>query len=406
MYQFIKFHFVVRKIKSNPETGVLYIRLTNKNSKAEFSTRFTLPIEIWNPKLQRAKGNTKLAQTINHELENLRFQYESHKRYLLENNQELTPSSLKNSLMGNKPAGITLLYAVDDFLNRVDQLKNIDYSKATVEKYHRVKKYLVDFMVSKSIHEDFPIQDLAFSFIRDFDVFLKSQKKQSNNTCVKFMRTFKTIITSARQNEWIQHDPFVNYKGTVVTKERPKLSQVQLSTLKNKTIHNERIRKIRDAFIFGCYTGLAFTDMKELTPSDIREDLDGTQWINKPRVKTGIMFKIPLLPVPKEIIKRYKNDPECLAKGTLLPIPSNQKYNAYLKELMNICNIDFNLTSHIARHTFATTVALENGVSMETVSKILGHSNTNMTHHYGKITENRLREEMKTLSEKLDSEKM
>lgn len=404
MYHFVKFHFIIRRIKSNPSEGVIYIRLTQKSSKVEFTTRLNVPMDLWNPKLQRAKGTGKLAQVINAQLEHLRFQYETHRRFLMENQVDLTPFTLRDSLLGKQEtSAMTLIDAVDHHLKHVEELKHINYSKATAEKYNRVKAYLLEFLKAKKLSEQFPLTELNYPFIRDFDVFLRSQKKQSNNTAVKFMRTFKTIINAASLNDWIKHNPFANYKGTVRTIERRKLSNMQLQTIQRKSISNERLHKIRDAFLFACYTGLAFSDMKSLKPSDVHEDLDGTKWLVKPRTKTGVMFKIPLLEIPLRIIAKYKNDPECLSKGTLLPIPSNQKFNAYLKELMDICGIDFNLTSHIARHTFATTVALENGVSLETVSKILGHSNTNITQHYGKINDTRINDEMKTLSEKLKS---
>ena len=402
MYQFIKFHFVLRKVKSDPKKGIIYIRLTQRTIKVEFTTRLNISVDLWNPKIQKVKGTGKLAQVINAQLEHLRFQYESHRRYLMENQIALTPKILRDSLLGiQKDAQITLLDAIDHHLKRVIELKNIDYSPATVEKYKRVKAYIIDYLSYKNIALDFPISSLNYPFVRDFDVYLRTQKKQSNNTAVKFIRTFKTIINAAKLNDWIQHDPFAHFKGTVKTKERRKLSSTQLQQIQDKRISNVRIDRIRDAFLFACYTGLAFADMKKLKTTDIQKNTDGTNWLVKPRTKTGVLFRIPLLPVALKIIEKYQNDPECRAKGILLPVPSNQKYNAYLKEIMTLCDIDFNLTSHIARHTFATTVALENGVSLETVSKILGHSNTNITQHYGKITETRISDEMKKLSERL-----
>ena len=402
MYQFIKFHFVLRKVKSDPKKGIIYIRLTQRTIKVEFTTRLNISVDLWNPKIQKVKGTGKLAQVINAQLEHLRFQYESHRRYLMENQIALTPKILRDSLLGvQKDAQITLLDAIDHHLKRVIELKNIDYSPATVEKYKRVKAYIIDYLSFKNIALDFPISSLNYPFVRDFDVYLRTQKKQSNNTAVKFIRTFKTIINAAKLNDWIQHDPFAHFKGTVKTKERRKLSSTQLQQIQDKPISNVRIDRIRDAFLFACYTGLAFADMKKLKTTDIQKNTDGTNWLVKPRTKTGVLFRIPLLPVALKIIEKYQNDAECRAKGILLPIPSNQKYNAYLKEIMTLCDIDFNLTSHIARHTFATTVALENGVSLETVSKILGHSNTNITQHYGKITETRISDEMKKLCERL-----
>ena len=402
MYQFIKFHFVLRKVKSDPKKGIIYIRLTQRTIKVEFTTRLNISVDLWNPKIQKVKGTGKLAQVINAQLEHLRFQYESHRRYLMENQIALTPKILRDSLLGvQKDAQITLLDAIDHHLKRVIELKNIDYSPATVEKYKRVKAYIIDYLSCKNIALDFPISSLNYPFVRDFDVYLRTQKKQSNNTAVKFIRTFKTIINAAKLNDWIQHDPFAHFKGTVKTKERRKLSSTQLQPIQDKPFSNVRIDRIRDAFLFACYTGLAFADMKKLKTTDIQKNTDGTNWLVKPRTKTGVLFRIPLLPVALKIIEKYQNDPECRTKGILLPIPSNQKYNAYLKEIMTLCDIDFNLTSHIARHTFATTVALENGVSLETVSKILGHSNTNITQHYGKITETRISDEMKKLSERL-----
>ena len=213
----------------------------------------------------------------------------------------------------------------------------------------------------------------------------------------------KNFTRYCLRNEWIEKGPFRNYKlKEEHNKEKDHLTREELETLVRKRLPNERLDRIRDIFAFCCLTGLAFTDAEHLRREHIRTDDNGTTWIYKPREKTAVMSRIPLLPYPIKVLDKYKNDPELQIKGKLLPVPSNQKMNAYLKEIADLCNIPKNLTTHVARHTFAC-LAVEYGMPIDVLAKILGHSNTNMTRHYAKFSETVIGRAMEAFGERLAS---
>lgn len=194
---------------------------------------------------------------------------------------------------------------------------------------------------------------------------------------------------------------FLCYDSKFIEVKRDFLDEQELFRLANKEMEIERIAQVRDIFLFSCYTGLAYIDTKNLTHSNIRIGIDGNKWIFTSRQKTKSISNIPLLPQAENIIEKYKSDPHCVNSGSLLPVLSNQKMNAYLKEIADLCSIKKELTFHIARHTFATTVTLANGVPIESVSKMLGHKSIKTTQHYAKILDKKVGEDMKDLTSKL-----
>jgi site-specific recombinase XerD len=201
-------------------------------------------------------------------------------------------------------------------------------------------------------------------------------------------------------NGWLNKDPFSNYKAKVKDVVRVYLTEEEIQTIINKDFKIERVAMVRDIFVFSCFTGLAYIDVKQLTKNNISLGIDGDKWIFKNRQKTDTTSKIPLLPMAQEIINKYENHPVCINEDRLLPILSNQKMNAYLKEIADLCEINKDLTFHIARHTFATTITLSNGVPLETVSKMLGHTSLKTTQHYAKILDKKISEDMMILKSK------
>ena len=204
-------------------------------------------------------------------------------------------------------------------------------------------------------------------------------------------------------NHWIDKNPFSNYKSKVVEVERVYLCESELQSIINKDLKIDRLSLVRDIFVFSCFTGLAYVDAKNLTKSHISIGIDGNKWIFTHRQKTETASKIPILPVTQMIIDKYENHPQSNNQQKLLPVLSNQKMNAYLKEIATVCKIDKELTFHIARHTFATTVTLSNGVPIESVSKMLGHKNIKTTQHYAKILDKKVSEDMEILKQKMGS---
>jgi len=219
----------------------------------------------------------------------------------------------------------------------------------------------------------------------------------SNNTAVKYIKNFNKIIKICLANDWLDKNPFNNYKSKIKEVERDFLSEEELQAILNKDFKTDRLSLVRDIFIFSCFTGLAYIDVKNLTKSHISIGIDGEKWIYTHRQKTESASKIPIIPITQMIIDKYENHPQSNNQDVLLPILSNQKMNAYLKEIAAICEIEKELTFHIARHTFATTVTLTNGVPIESVSKMLGHKNIKTTQHYAKILDKKVSEDMQVL---------
>ena len=230
--------------------------------------------------------------------------------------------------------------------------------------------------------------------VRAFEFYLKTEKSCQQNTVIRYMKCLKKITNLSLANEWIAKDPFVGIKFHEKEVIREFLTMDELLTIYYKDFTLERIRIVRDVFIFAAFTGF---DVQQLAPEHIVEDANGNLWIRKARQKTKNMCNIPLLDIPLEILRKYADHPICLKKKVLLPVPCNQKMNSYLKEIADLCFIKKNLSTHTARHPYATSVCLANGVSIENVAKMLGHSNIKMTQHYARVLDSSILRDMTTV---------
>lgn len=238
-------------------------------------------------------------------------------------------------------------------------------------------------------------------FIQDLEFYLKTERNMQHNSALKHLKSLKKVIPIALANEWIKKDPFVGiqFKHDQVSVEF--LSQEELDILIKKEFTIKRLEVVRDIFVFCAFTGLAFVDVKHLKPEHLLKDGSDTLWIRKPREKTGNMCNIPVLSPTKAIIDKYKEYPLCLKNGVLLPVLTNQKMNSYLKEISDLCNINKALTTHVARHSYATSVCLANGVSIENVAKMLGHSDISMTKRYARVLDQSILADMKKVGSNL-----
>ncbi len=274
------------------------------------------------------------------------------------------------------------------------------FSPLTFERYTTSKKHTHDFMKSKYKVDDIDIKKLNYEFIHNYEFWLKSVRKCDHNTTIKYLSNFRKIVNICIKSGWLDRDPFVGFKMTKREVERPFLTDDELNRIIEKKFVMPRMSQVRDIFVFCCYTGLAYADVKKLTTDEITIGIDGEKWIWTNRQKTDTASRIPLLPPALEIMDRHKDDPQCLNQGRVLPVLSNQKMNSYLKEIADACDIKKKMTFHTARHTFATTVTLANDVPMETVSKLLGHRNLKTTQHYGKILDLKVSHDMGMLRAK------
>ncbi len=274
-------------------------------------------------------------------------------------------------------------------------------TQLTANKYHRLLRYMTEYTKEQYKKEDLPLDMISYEYVDGLNTFIQTAHRCKNNGAVNLLCCLKNFILYAIRNEWIEKNPFRYYKMKVdKTNVKVPLTKSELDTLIRKPLPNERLDRIRDVFVFCCLTGLAFTDADNLRKEHITTDEQGMLWIHKPREKTAVMSRVPLLPHPIELLNKYGHDAELQIKGKLLPVPSNQKMNAYLKEIADLCNIQKNLTTHCARHTFAT-LAIEYGMPIDIIAKILGHTNTNMTRRYAKISETNISREMQRIGKAL-----
>ena len=256
------------------------------------------------------------------------------------------------------------------------------------------------FLRSKFRKNDIPVSDVNHKFLVDYEFYLRSECGCCHNSAVKYLKNFGKIIRIALANEHITKNPFSNIRFKFEETHPSFLEDHEIEAIMKKEIDVERLARVRDIFVFQCFSGLAYSDIKNLKAEHIVRDNNGALWIRKKRQKTGNMCNIPLLDPAHAILKRYENHPVCLKQGVLLPILSNQKMNTYLAELADICGIKKRISSHTGRHSFGTSVCLANGVSIENVAKMLGHSDTKMTRHYARVLDKSIMRDMAVVNGK------
>ena len=397
-------HFYAKSTKANGD-GLLpiYVRLTIDGKRFEYSTKKFVEKSKWSAETSRMKGNSEEARSINGLLDFTRNRINEIQFELLKENKPLTIEEFKGKIQGTAERQRFLIPIFQDHNNKIKALLGKEYAPGTLERYETSLRHTEEFLMWKYNLKDIDILQIDHAFITDYEFFLRTVRNCANNTAVKYIKNFNKIIKICLANHWIERNPFANYKSKVKEVERVYLSEEEIQEISNKEFATERLSLVRDIFLFSCFTGLAYIDVKNLTKSHISLGIDGEKWIFTHRQKTESASKIPILPVTQMIIDKYADHPQALNQDKLRPILSNQKMNAYLKEIAAVCKIDKELTFHIARHTFATTVTLTNGVPIESVSKMLGHKNLRTTQHYAKVLDKKVGEDMKLLKEKMAS---
>ncbi|MEO6692208.1 MAG: site-specific integrase [Saprospiraceae bacterium] len=380
----------------------IYIRLTLNGQRAEISLGLKCLPSSWNTDTSKVIGNKEEARSINERIEFEKNKIYSAKLKLEKIGEEVSILSLKSYLQnGNSSKSLGIIGVFRDHNQRMQSLVNKEFAPGTITKYNTTLKHLLEFIQYKYSVKEIDIKKINHSFITEFEYFIRMTYKCSNNTTIKYITNFRKVFNTCLDNNWIDKDPFINYKSKVKVVEREFLTATEISLILNKKILNARLDQIRDIFIFSCYTGLAYVDVFNLNPNNIVIGIDGEKWIHTSRQKTKTKSNIPLLSIPIKILSKYSDHPACLNRNKVLPVLSNQKTNAYLKEIADICGIDKDLTFHIARHTFATTITLSNNVPLETVSKMLGHSSIKTTQHYAKILDKKISYDMGLLKAKM-----
>ncbi|OAB25330.1 Site-specific recombinase XerD [Flavobacterium fryxellicola] len=393
--------YYLRKSKVNAQAQMpIYQRITINGQRFDCSSGHYVDEAKWSSEASKMKGNSEEARMINGQLDIMRATvYETEKKLFM-NQVQITYESFKNEYQGKKERERMLIPIFVEHNRKIKELVGFEYAPGTLERYQTSLKHTKDFLFWKYNLTDINIEKIDHAFIMEYEFYLRSVRKCNNNTAVKYVKNFHKIINQCLSNGWLNKDPFVNYKAKVKEVIREFLSEADIESMINKEFVSERLDLVRDIFVFSCFTGLAYIDVKQLTKTHISLGIDGDNWIFTTRQKTDTASKIPLLPLAQQIVDKYEKHPVCLNENRLLPILSNQKMNAYLKEIADVCGINKDLTFHIARHTFATTVTLSNGVPIETVSKMLGHTNLKTTQHYAKILDHKISNDMMILKEK------
>jgi len=400
----ITLHFYAKKTKANV-AGLLpiYIRLTVDGERLEFSSKKFIEKSKWSDELSKMKGSSEEARSINNYLDSVKSQIIDIQMTLTHKRETLNIENFRKRLFDETDFQRMLLPIYRDHNNRIESLLGNGYAPGTLERFKISLKHVEEFLIWKFNIKDIAIDKIDFALITDFEFYLRSEKNCSNNTAVKYVRNFRKIIKICLSNDWLEKDPFVKYDGKMKEVETEFLTEEEIQSIYSKKFRTPRLELVRDIFIFCCFTGLAYVDVKGLKNDHIGIGIDGQKWIFKNRQKTDTKSRIPLLPIPEELIKKYAAHPKCLNEDRILPVLSNQKMNGYLKEIGDLCEITKEITFHMARHTFATSVTLTNGVPIESVSKMLGHKNIQTTQHYARVLDKKVSEDMQGLRAKFTS---
>ena len=399
---FLKISFIIRKDRLQDGQAPIYLQLFLDSQRVRISVNQKIDLKSWDETHGRAKGNSESIFSLNNYLDKIRMDVMRIYNELKLKEDEISIEMLRDKLFGaDEPTKNRLCELSKMYNEHTYKLVGIDLNEATWERYKAYANKLSEFIKTKFKVDDILMHQLKYSFIIEFDYYLKTEIKLHQNTILKYIQYLNRVMDFAVNNEWVDKNIFQNYKVSIKESKREYLSVDELQRIVDKEIKIKRLIEVRDCFVFCCYTGYAYKDAAKLTPEHIVTGINGKKWIYTERKKTENVSNVPLLEPALEIIEKYKDHPICVNRKRLLPMKSNQKLNSYLKELADICGIEKPMTMHIARHTFATTVLLTNGVSMEATSKMLGHKSIKTTQIYGKIVESRVGMEMDNLSNKL-----
>jgi site-specific recombinase XerD len=398
------FYIKRTKLLKNGEAPI-YLTIKVDKVRAELAIMKSINPDLWSVEKNGATGTTKEANDINSYLNHIRLQVNNHLAALRDEGREITARGIKNSFLGINPDEKRIVEIFADHNKNVKLLVGKDFAPATLERYETTLLHIQRYIQDKYHADDLPLTRLDREFITGFEMFLKTNRSCSHNTTMKYIKNFKKIVRICFGNGWIKLDPFVNIKLPLRKVDKGFLSEEEIRAISTKQFSCERLQHVADVFLFGCYTGFAYSDLKGLTPANLVRTEDGQIWIHAKRLKTDNDCHVPLLPVAKKIVEKYSNHPYCKKNNVLLPVTTNQKLNAYLKEIADLCGITKNISTHMARHTFATTVTLNNDIPIESVSKMLGHSSIKMTQVYAKLLDKKVGKDMRKLQDKFEPEK-
>lgn len=388
-----------RDIIYNPERLTIYARITVNGRRAEISLKRYTSVNVWDVSKGRVIGTTQRARLLNSYLDEVYVQIMDAHKQLHQEGKVITAQAVKARYLGQDDQHKTLMELVTYHNTNMDSV--LKYG--TMKNYYSTERYIIKFLKDKFKTTDIYLRQLNYRFIIDFEQYLlnyhpkKSRRTCTNNGAMKHLERLRKMTNLSLKLEWLDKDPFQQFKLNFKKHDRSYLSERELELIEETNFKGEGYEKVKNVFLFSCYTGLSYIDVKELLNQQLVLGIDGNYWLHTKRAKTDELVKIPLLPKAKAIIEKYSEDRKKDIDGTLLPVFSNQKTNSYLKVIVKACGIHKNITFHSARHTFATTVTLSNGVFIETVSKMLGHTKLTTTQIYARVLEKKVGEDMQNL---------
>lgn len=391
--------FFLRRVRTVKGMAPILARITVNGISKEVYTQCRTPVDKWDTAKGRATGRDKLAYEVNAYIDDFRAKVVEIYRTLQAEGFEGNTLEIKERLQSPGKQAKMFLEELTLYCEKRQKEVGVRITQLTSNKYYRLCRYLREYTKQEYKKDDIRLSAVSYGYLDGFNTYLQTAHRCHHNGAVNILDCLRNFMLYCLRNEWIEKNPFKNYKlKEVAPPPKEHLSKKEIELLMEKPMPNLRLENVRDIFVFCCLTGLAFADVKELKREHLTTDEQGNMWIRKPREKTAIMSTIPLLKQPKAILQKYAFDLHCIESGKLLPVPSNQKMNAYMSEIATICGLNKKLTTHCARHTFAC-LAVEYGMPIDVLAKILGHSNTNMTRHYAKFSEQLIGREMQKIGE-------
>lgn len=383
-------------------TVVIMIRVTVDGVRAQFSSKLFVKPELWDNKSGKVIGKTVYATNLNRLLNDIQGELNTIYKNLKVIDGYVLPEKLRNIFCGFEEKEKTVISYFDKFIEQYKLKVGTTATHKTYTRYVLTRERLVEFMKEHYKVPDLPIKEINLAFIDEFYLYIRNNTKCNHNSTLKFLQRFRSVLYYARNSGLIFHDPFGNFRFRFERVDRNYLSQEELDTLYNKVFASSRLSQVRDIFLFSCYTGQSYVDIFDLTEDKIKKAFDGHLWIMNKRHKTNVNSNVRLLDIPLQILAKYKGKQK---NGKVLPVISNQKMNDYLKEIGDICGLDMKITFHIARHTFASTVALGNDVPMESVQTMLGHADIKTTQIYAHVVDTKLSRDMEKMAQRVNNRK-
>ena len=393
-----KVSFYLRSNYENKEgKSPVMLRVFLDGEMANFgTTKIFVKKSLWSNATSRLRGRTTEALSVNAALDAISTTlYGIYRKY--ENDESLSLDLIRTVYFGKNREFTSFLPVFDKFLEDIKQRVGKTIGADSLQKYSVLRRHFAEFLMYKYSRKDIGLNEFTPAVVQDFHLYMSTVAGCAYNTSVKKVKTLKTITIYAQKRGFLLHDPFVNHHFHMEPVDRGFLTDEEILRVANKDLGIQRLELVRDIFIFSCFTGLAYIDVANLTPDHI-VTMDDKQWIMTKRQKTSVETNVLLLDIPRAIIAKYSH--KTYRDGKLFPVLTNQKTNSYLKEIADLCGIKKKLTFHLARHTFAT-MSLSKGVPIESVSKMLGHTNIRTTQIYARITNKKIEHDMEQLSEKL-----